>query len=73
MKATVANMKRILAKHGEKIAVPGIVAYSPVTGETCSASPGDYFFMGDNECLFDSDGVPMVLARRVPERFVQIN
>ena len=57
--ATVANMEA----HADD---PTVVAYSPTTGEQCSANPGDYFWMGsDKDVLVDSEGEPMILARRV--------
>jgi hypothetical protein len=65
MRATPANMKRLCEKHDQPIAVPGVVAHSYETGETFSASPGDYFLMDDNECLVDSEGNEMVLVNEV--------
>lgn len=59
--ATRANMERFGAY--------GVVAYSPDTGEIDSATPGDYFMMDPSDCLTDSEGNPMVLARRIPEHF----
>ncbi len=63
MRATPANMKRLLDQHNQPIAVPGVVAYSYETGETFSATPGDYFLRDDNDCLIDSEGNEMVLAK----------
>ena len=63
--ATPANMKRLCHRHNEPIAVPGVVAYSYETGETYSASPGDYFLRDDNDCLTDSEGNEMVLVEEV--------
>lgn len=65
MRATLANMRRLCFHHDQPIAVPGIVAHSFETGETCSASPGDYFLMNGDECLTDSEGNEMVLVREV--------
>jgi hypothetical protein len=39
-----------------------VFAYSPVTEERYSATPGDYFMMPDDKPLLDEDGAPMVLA-----------
>jgi hypothetical protein len=55
VKATLANMR----KH---VSVPDVMAWSPATGEQCSANPGDYFWMSDDDCLTDSQGDEMVLA-----------
>jgi hypothetical protein len=63
MRATPANMRRLCVQHNQPIAVPGIVAHSFETGETFSASPGDYFLMTDNDCLTDSEGNEMMLVR----------
>ena len=65
MRATPATMKRLCLKHNQPIAVPGVVAYSYETGETFSATPGDYFLLGENECLTDSEGNEMVLVKEV--------
>ena len=65
MRATIANMKRLCHQHEQPIAVPGVVAYSYEMGETCSASPGDYFLRDDNDCLTDSEGNEMVLVKEV--------
>lgn len=65
MKATPANMVRVLKQHGQRISVPGVFAYSPETGEQSSASPGDYWLLDPNECLTDSEGNEMILAREV--------
>lgn len=54
--ATVANMR-------QHSGVPGLIAYSPVTGEECSANPGDYWHLPEDEPLIDSNGAAMVLAR----------
>lgn len=71
MLATKANMRAILADYNRMfgpssrhVAVPGVFAYSRHTKEECSASPGDYWMMGDNECLKDEHGNDMVLMRR---------
>jgi hypothetical protein len=63
MRATPTNMKRLCAQHNQPIAVPGVVAHSFETGETFSASPGDYFLRDENECLTDSEGNEMVLVK----------
>ena len=39
-------------------------AWSPITGEEYSATPGDYFTMGPNDVLRDSNGDVMYLATR---------
>lgn len=53
--ATVENMRRYANR--------GVFAYSPGTGERCSATPGDYFFMAEDRPLRDSEQQPMILAR----------
>jgi hypothetical protein len=53
--ATVRNMRKF---EGE----PGVFAYSPVTQEKYSATPGDYFWMPCDEPLTDEDGAPLLLA-----------
>ena len=53
--ATVANMRAVQDK-------PGVFAFSPATFERYSATPGDYFWMPENEPLTDSEGEPMLLA-----------
>jgi hypothetical protein len=40
-------------------------AYSPVTDERCSATPGDYWNAPDDEPLRDSEGHPMILVFEV--------
>jgi hypothetical protein len=63
MRATPINMRRLCDQHQEPIAVPGVRAYSFETGESCSASPGDYFMMDQSDCLKDSEGNEMVVVR----------
>lgn len=67
--ATPANMRRFRELNpGRDLPNGGHVegrrcfAYSPVTGEECSADAGDYFWMRDDSPLIGSDGEPMVLA-----------
>lgn len=59
--ATLANMQR----YGG----PDIIAVSPETGEEYSAHPGDYFALGTDDYLKDSEGHPMVLAQRIPTHY----
>lgn len=54
--ATVRNM-RIAQERGKQA-----FAYSPTTLEQSSATPGDYFMLGEDEPLTDSDGNPMHLV-----------
>jgi hypothetical protein len=63
MRATMANMR----KYGKG---PGVFAYSPVTGERCSADPADYWWMGPNESLIDGAGgtMELVFERRTIRR-----
>lgn len=63
--ATPANMKKLIKKAGQPIAVPGVFAWSPYTDEEYSASPGDYWDRDPDAPLLDSDGNAMVLVRRV--------
>ena len=42
----------------------GVFAYSPDTGEECSANPGDYWYMSNGDILEDGNGNAMILARR---------
>jgi hypothetical protein len=65
MRATQKNMRLLCLKHNQPIAVLGVLAYSFETGETFSASSGDYFMLGDDECLVDSEGNQMVLVKEV--------
>jgi hypothetical protein len=55
--ATVENMRKAKGR---------VVAYSPMTGETFSAAPEDYFWLSDKESLLDSVGEPLMLAERWP-------
>lgn len=57
MIATIANMKKMRAKYGASL-----IAFSPETGEECSAAPGDYWDVPDREFLVDADGMPMLLG-----------
>lgn len=43
---------------------PGVFAYSPATGEECSANPSDYWYLAPDDVLEDGEGAPMVLATR---------
>jgi hypothetical protein len=58
--ATVENMRK-----AESIA-PGlrVIAFSPLTGEEYSATPGDYWNHPADEPLRDSEGEPMILVNR---------
>ena len=60
MIATKANM----TTHG---GLPGVLAYSPTTGEEYSSNPGDYWAERDEWTMTDESGDPMVLVRRVTE------
>lgn len=53
--ATIENMRRHYA--------PGVVAYSPKTGEEFSADPRDYPWLPPGEPLMDRIDVPCVLVR----------
>lgn len=65
MRATIANMKAVEEKFGKAHPWHIVFAYSPYTGESCSANPADYWNVDDNVCLKDEDGNEMVLAREV--------
>ncbi len=52
--ATLANMRVHYSD--------GVFAYSPTTTEECSANPGDYWFLGDDDVLRDSEDQPMILV-----------
>lgn len=54
VEATVANMRRY----------ENCLAWSPRTGEEYSATPGDYFYLSEQEPLRDGLGLPMLLVRR---------
>jgi hypothetical protein len=58
MEATLRNMRTHYR--------PGVLAYSPLTGEEASACPDDYFWLADvpNSPLMDSDEQPMLLAEK---------
>lgn len=43
---------------------PGVLAYSPATGEEYSANPGDYWAQPDDWTMTDSEGEPMILVTR---------
>lgn len=58
MLATVENMRKV-----ER--VPGVMAFSPVTREEASATPGDYFMLGEQEPLLDGFQEPMILVRKI--------
>lgn len=59
--ATLENMQRHAA--------PDVVAYSPETGEVYSAHPGDYWTLGADDYLKDSEGHGMIIAQRIPEHY----
>lgn len=54
MIATIENMREHYA--------PGVFAYSPLTGESYSANPGDYFWLPEDTPLTDFLGEPMDLV-----------
>lgn len=57
--ATLANMR---AHYTDDLTV---VALSESTGETFSANPRDYWWIGDeSDPLVDGEGEPMVLVKR---------
>ena len=56
--ATIENMR--------KFEGPGVVAYSPATGEEYSATPGDYFWLPPGQCLKDTRGRKLRLGRHKP-------
>lgn len=56
--ATLANMRAVAAKDR----VGSAVAWSPTTGEQCSANPGDYFAREEGDPLRDSEGNSMILV-----------
>lgn len=58
--ATVENMRSYEASGSPFRAV----AFSPLTGEEYSGTPGDYFWLGESEPLLDSLGVEMILVTR---------
>lgn len=55
--ATTENMREC-----ERAGVSGLIAYSPTTGEECSATSGDYWFLPADRCLVGTDDRPMYLA-----------
>ncbi len=61
MKATVANMRKA------QDAGVSVVAFSSFTGEQYSATPGDYFYLHDNDCLTDNLGYALELVVRRTE------
>lgn len=58
MLATRRNMRAVAGR-------TDVFCWSPRTHEEYSATPGDYFLLGDDEPLLDDDNQPMILARRV--------
>ena len=58
----IASMRNMRALHG-----PGVVAWSPITGEEYSADPGDYWWADDGWTQLDAEGEPMILVRRRSE------
>jgi hypothetical protein len=42
----------------------GVLAYSPTTGEECSANPSDYWMFSPSDVLKDAENNTMVLVRR---------
>jgi hypothetical protein len=57
MLATVANMQAHYSGSS-------LFAFSPLTGEECSANPADYWHMAVDDVLVDAAGEPMLLAVR---------
>ena len=57
--ASLANMRKFYR--------PGVFAWSPITGDECSADPRDYFMLSDDAILRDDDGHEMYMAYRVEE------
>lgn len=67
--ATPANMRRFRELHPGRVLRGGgrvegrrCFAYSPLTGERCSADAGDYWTLPDDQPLTDCEGEPMILA-----------
>lgn len=60
--ATPRNMEIARVNADEPICAPGLFAYSIITGERYSASPGDYWSLPQDKPLLDAGGNPMVLA-----------
>jgi hypothetical protein len=58
--ATPANMAAVAET------CPGAFAYSPLTGEQFSATPGDYFWALPDEPIIDGEGEPCILAVACP-------
>lgn len=54
--ASIANMRRYYS--------PGVLAYSPATGEEYSANPSDYWDAGSTYVLTDANGDAMQLVTR---------
>jgi hypothetical protein len=59
-----ANLTNMRAKYRDASLGhnPYPIAYSPITGEQYCATPGDYFWMADDDYLTDSEGNAMILA-----------
>ena len=55
--ATLANMQAVADR-------PGVMAYSPDTGEECSANPRDYWYLSPTDYLIDGNGTPRILVIR---------
>lgn len=60
MDATVHNMRLVSDR-------PGVFAYDPDTGDRWSATPGDYFYMPENEPLRNDAGNVLLLAQEIRE------
>lgn len=56
MLATIENMR---AHHA-----PGVLAYSPTTGEEYSSDPGDYWWAPEGYTLTDAEENPLHLVTR---------
>ena len=70
--ATPANMRRFQRPNrtlddGSTLLARQPFAYSPVTDERYSATPGDYWHMEDDDVLRDSEDNPMILVFEVCE------
>lgn len=68
--ATLANMRKHYGNAAlwEPERLGEVFAWSPDTGEECSANPGDYsFIMTDDDVLRDDEDNPMILAYRVTQ------
>jgi hypothetical protein len=58
MIATPANMRKV--EH-----VRGVFAYDAFNDARYSATPGDYFMLGEDEPVTDGGGEPLILVREI--------